>query len=493
MKSSSNRPRWALKPLYFGIVAVLVLLSSAQLFAQASPPKAYMTQFVAYEGQVQPLLTEQMAKVVRERLEADPTVKLLPMMTAEDAAAGPSPAIVEATRLFGVGRAQYVDQRFDEAAESFASALDYFEKNVADIEDWARIESLLFHLSASYAHSGQAEEAKQVMRRLIAFNPQYAVGEEQQLPESYRGDFEALQKGIAKQKKGGLDLSGVEEGAEVWVDGSLKIVTPLAVEGLSQGTHFLVLRLDDREYGALVTVGAGESTPITAVLEADVGAGGAPEAQLAERLSKGQVNDELRLAWRDLVDRTAAGVIISPLVFVADNELVVQTFIYEAESTKLRALEVQRFDIDLLNINVNGYMLTQIIINALYDQGLGELVDGEKSYSPDLYQSAVVAVVAPEETKDPVKEPDSGDQQAVDHQGDPKGGQDQEVITISDQDDPNLYSTYVVDEDEDSWLTSPWLWSGVGVALVGAAVITAVVLTAEDETKVTGFNAKLNW
>ncbi|MDX9724076.1 MAG: hypothetical protein RBU37_25230, partial [Myxococcota bacterium] len=402
----SRKLRWpALYPARLAFLALALSIGLGSATALGQTPKAYMSDFVGYEGQVADHLREQVSRAVRQRLEADPSVELQAKLV--EGAKTTNPAIVEARRLYESGRAQYVDQRFSEASSSLLQALDYFEKNVSDIDDWAMLGKLLYRLSTAQFQAGMQQEASETMRRLLSFDPTFELSLEEELPEAYRLAFADEKKNAASKGSGSIDTSAIEAGAEVWVDGELRGVAPLSIEPVAPGSHFLVLRSATGVFGSMIVVEAKKATVASVSLVAT--AAESPEIALQNALRDGVVGDDVRLAVRDLASRTAASFIVFGIIVPMDDGLALRPYVYDVSKSSLRGLEHVVFDRDLLSVNVDGYKVARAIIDALFDDKKGELIEGSSTFSPATFAPVVVTdpvvkdpVVTDPVVKDPV-------------------------------------------------------------------------------------------
>ncbi|PJB42467.1 MAG: hypothetical protein CO108_11605 [Deltaproteobacteria bacterium CG_4_9_14_3_um_filter_63_12] len=460
------------------LVLVTLLASSTAALAQGSP-KLYMPDFVGYQNQAQSRIVEQITKVVRQRLDADPTVAVLPQLTGATEVISVSPAITEATRLYEAGRGQYVDQRFEDAAKSLTQALDYLETNTTDITDWSMVEDSLFRLSIAYQHIGDETQSSEMIRRLLAYNPEFTFASDEELPEAYAASFADSVKRLKKKGNGSLDTSSVEVGAEIWVDGKVRGATPMSIEDLGAGTHFVVLRKDGAAYGSLVTIEAKKATALSASL-VKKGAEGSPEAALVGALATGEIGDSVRFAARDLANRSAAAYVVAALIVPVDEGFAVQALLYTTETKTLRLLEPSIFDKELLSVNVDGYKLSKKVIDAIFDASLGTVVESTEVIGPENFKakSEVTALVTGKVLPDYTNDVDTTTDET---------NSDTTIVTPKDEE---LIKGFPLAQDH--WYENPWLWTGVGVGVAGAAILT-IVLMSDSGTDVTGFNATIEW
>jgi hypothetical protein len=469
------------------LAAVLMwgLLAPQSVWAQAPPPKVYLGDFANHKDAAKPLLVEQISRTIRDRLGASAGISLTPQLRSNG---GLNPAIAEAVKHYEAGRAHYVAQHYSDAAASFTQALFHFEKNAADIKDWKMVETLLFRLASSQFQAGDAAGGEETIARLLAFNTEFALPSED-LPQTFKDRFVAVQAAHKKLAPGKLDTRSVNPtGAEVWVNGKVRSVTPVEVANVAPGSHFIVLRKDGASAGLYLKVEPGKTVEVQATLSETSAESQSPEGPLRDALRGGVVSDALRQALQEMADRAAVRFVVVGLVVNGNTELRAVPVVFDREEKTLRILKSTSFDRDLLNLNVNAYQTTRDIAAALRDPALGQLVAATDS--PDIAAvPAAVAVVTPDKTP-PVKTPP--DKTPPDKTPPDKTPPNRTNFTkISDPiDEPVTGPT-----DDGSWYTNPWVWTGI-TAGVAAVVITTLAITMssdDDGNQNPGFNATISW
>lgn len=458
------------------LLFVMVLALGWSSLAQAQTPKVYVVDFPAFRGQATDLITEQITKVTRDRMDADPTVNLLPRLAM--GGGGLNPALAEATRLYEVGRSNFVGQNFDEAIKNFEGSLAFLEGNLADVTDWSMVEEILFSLASSYFGAGKTDEATSMIRRLIAFRPEFEAPQTEDTPKELIALFDKTRKRQLK-RQGKLDTSGVTaEGAEIWIDGSIRGATPMKIEDLVEGTHFVVLRKGDASLASLVTIEKKK----TYKLRGELIEKPSPEDALTNILTSGQVGPDAARASRDIANATAASFVVSAVIVPMKDGYDVLPFVYNAEVATLRRLDPVPFDKDLLNVNVDGYTLSRDVIDAVYDPSMGVVVDDN-----------TVCDASPEgvaELKGVSLSSGGGNDTIKIDPGDGNNGN-------GNNGDSGLITDRPVDTDEENWYENPWVWTGIagGILAIAGGVVLALYLTDNlgGGGDTSGFNATIQW
>jgi hypothetical protein len=428
------------------------------------------------------LLVEQISQTIRDRLSANSALNVSAPMRS---AGGINPAIAEGIKLYEAGRAHYVSQHYGDAATSFTQALFHFEKNPAGIRDWKLIETLLFRLAAARFQANDPSGADDALSRLFAFNPEFALPAED-LPDAFKARFATQTAAYKKLAPGKLDTSGVDPtGAEVWINGKVRSVTPVEVANLNPGNHFIVLRKDGASMGMMLRVEPQKTLSLQTTLTPAASQNQSPEAPLLDALRPGTVNDAVRQQLTDLADLAAVRFVATGLVFQSGNELRVAPLLFDRHDSTLRALKHTSFDRDLLNLNVNAYQTARDLGAAIRDPATGTLIAPTDS----LDLTAITVAVAPPTTSTttPTTPPPTTTP--------PKDPPKSKPLTFTSDplaDDPDAFSHDT--STSDAWYASPWLWTGVGIG-VAAIVITTLALTLGDDDATTqpGFNARISW
>ena len=274
----------------------------------------------------------------------------------------------------------------------------------------------------------------------------------------------------------------IPSGAEVWINGRLVGTTPDKLKDIKPGKHFVTLKKGDLIHGERVEITSKKKTLLRATLQKNVKSSD-PSTALAEGLSSGLIDDEIKGLMATLAERTATDHVAAVLVIPVDDQLRVLPLLYSHQMGALRRLDPVDFDKDLVNVNVDGYALARNINKGIQDTDQGALILEPYDASP---KAKVVAVI------EPVVRNGGDGNVGVGNGGDGNVG-------VGNGGDGNVGVGNGGDvgnggEDGDPWYTNAWLWTGVGVG-VAAIVITSVLLTTGDEgaSPATGFNATIVW
>lgn len=122
------------------------------------------------------------------------------------------------------------------ATADFRDALDFLQQADLSREFPAMIDAWVMK-AAGHATGGEAAPAKRDIEAVVALNPRAEFS-----PTYFSPDFlkyADTQKKQVANAKGQLLVKTEPAGARVWVDGQLRGVSPITVDGLSAGKHFV--------------------------------------------------------------------------------------------------------------------------------------------------------------------------------------------------------------------------------------------------------------
>jgi tetratricopeptide (TPR) repeat protein len=130
------------------------------------------------------------------------------------------------------GRDKYFGAYFDEAIRYFQealrdSSLDYRDSTIA-----------YSFLAASNAKLGRLADRDEYFRKILRRNIDANLRDEL---EEFSQDFEAVRAQVKSERPCRLTVASTPEGATVYVDGSARGQTPLAIESLPSGSTYAVM------------------------------------------------------------------------------------------------------------------------------------------------------------------------------------------------------------------------------------------------------------
>lgn len=179
-----------------------------------------------------------------------------------------------------------------EAANQAARAREAFEKMGGYLEPLARYKESLLILGASNAMQGDIGKAQKAFLDLLLLDRHI------ELPKSqYEGFvidvFHKVEKSLSEQPRGSLSLKSEPPGANLYLDGKLRDVTPVSMDGLVAGRHLIMVKMPGYEnWGQVVQVEPGEHAVLTVKLTP--GQAGAGFVRISSRACKAVSDSDLR-------------------------------------------------------------------------------------------------------------------------------------------------------------------------------------------------------
>lgn len=179
-----------------------------------------------------------------------------------------------------------------EAAKQAASAREAFEKMGGYLDPLSRYKESLLILGASNAMQGDIGKAQKAFLDLLLLDRHIELPKNQF--EGFVIDvFRKVEKSLSEQPRGSLSLKSDPPGANLYLDGKLRDVTPVSMDGLVAGRHLIMVKLPGYEsWGKVVRVEAGAHAVLTVKLTP--GQAGAGFVRISSRACKAVSDSELR-------------------------------------------------------------------------------------------------------------------------------------------------------------------------------------------------------
>lgn len=193
---------------------------------------------------------------MRELLDEDERYDVLPLDEALGSAAASEgkQAIARAETLFAQGREAYDTLDLDVAIERLNDALRDLEQHAAYLQDIGKVADVLMLLGATHILRGEDGKGRERLMQAIAIAPDVEPDPAVFNP-TMRNTFRSASNSVKKSKRVALSVSSNPSYAQVYVDGNFAGVSPITVDGLTEGRHFLRLVKDGyNDFGSVVSV-----------------------------------------------------------------------------------------------------------------------------------------------------------------------------------------------------------------------------------------------
>ncbi|MFU8803984.1 MAG: PEGA domain-containing protein [Bradymonadaceae bacterium] len=502
MSARFSKYRLPLGSLWFLIVAGLVMMAPVQVFAeeggdeaepaeeaeQAPPaaqpaapaPKVFLMPTDSVRDEVTQIVTERVGESLRDNMRREGRIELLPtwaqIQRKLEAGQQTSAATAEAERLYTSGIGLLTAGENQRAAETFQRSVDMMEQNIADLHNFEILADALANLSLAYFHAGFDLDARQNMQRFAHLRPKAKLDEEK-YPKELRDIFNDEQGRVEKAGDGKLVITANIEGAQVFIDGLPRGETPVTVEDVGFGHHYLVVR-DGRggTWSEQIRVrGRGQEQ----TFEITLGDGSAPVAEdrasqtgfftdLREAFKTGEFGEDLAPYLQELATRTGAQYVVWVVLVRDRSASIAHPFVYRVKDGKMASLPEQSFNIELSNLRVGVNSLNDDIIKAILKMPEERIVSAVSLGAPRVVTETPVVVA---EAKPPLPVP----------QAEPRD----EGIIAAPAEMPSETKTR-------AWHYVGW---GGAALLVGGAVAGSVYLLTQGDgaTKSAGFDAEVQW
>lgn len=368
------------------IAIFVVLTSPATLFAQGGPkPRLFMMPTQSVNNSTSSIIPERIGEQVRQGVRQDGRVELMPkfeeIRKRLGATGQSSAAIAEAEQLYTSGIGLLTAGEDKQAAETFQRAVDLMEENIADISNFDVLADALSNLALAYNNAGFDLDARKRMKLFAQIKPDATLD-----PEKYDKELIEIYEDEAKKiKKGGpgkLEVAANIEGAKVFIDGVEKGVTPLTVEDVGFGHHYLVVRAPagDAVWAEKIRVkGRKKQQSFKAELgkkaEGQVAdAAGEQDgdeptfyADLKGQIASGRFGTDLQPYLKELTTQTGAQYVSWVLMYKEGSDYRAAPFVYRASDGLIAQGDGVNFNIELSNLRVGVTELSEIIVKLVID------------------------------------------------------------------------------------------------------------------------------
>jgi hypothetical protein len=291
-------------------------LSSEVTQAQADEVTAFVRDQVGQQDGVSVKAVEGSTTSVDERLSAARASVAEALQTAEKAA------------QLAKGR------KVKPAADAYAGAATALLARFEGLENFSAVEQALWQQASLRYLLGAEDEAKKVLADLVRLSPGFVPP---QGSDTLSAAYDKARAEAKAQATGRLELVTSPPGATVTLDGRDLGETPLAVEGLVPGTHYVrLLKAGAGVVWQARSVGASSPDRWETVL---AGTADGAVARVTKGLRANRFDAALTTAAAEAgKEAGAAFVLIGALRMTADEKLDVRSLLLEASSGKVAEL-----------------------------------------------------------------------------------------------------------------------------------------------------------
>ena len=470
----------------------------------APKPKLMMLPTMSVRGETSSLVPERIGDTTRKRLREGGQVVLMPTFAEIrkqlEGQGASSAVMVEAERLYASGIGLITAGENAKALESFQRAVELMEQNVVDLKNYDVLADALANLALAYHLSGYDLDGRKRIKQFAHLRPEAELN-----PEKYPAQLlELLEQEQAKIEKAGpgkLVVTADVEGAEVIIDGVSRGVTPVTVEDVGFGYHYMVVRGPDGSAWAdqIRVRGRGKEQTFEAELGGGAAvAGGEGDGEGGEKMPTyyvdllAQIEDgafevgELQPYLSELSRQAGAPHIGWVLVYKEGMKYVAAPFVWRASDGALVEVEPSRFNFELSDLTVRVNELSGRIAQATVQMPEGQAVASVSLAEPE---PEPVVSVGDEDADGPDTGEDPSTSPVVKKQPEERDpGQPLEPPPIEEP------------GDEEGSRALRYVGLGAGAVLLTGALVTGGVLLfggggggEPPPAGPTGFEAEVSW
>ena len=484
------------------LVMWLAVLAATPAWAQqaqapAAPvgpkPKVFMLPTQSVQDSITSIVPERIGELLRQQVRQNGRVVLMPtFQEIRDRLGGAghsSAAIAEAEGLYTSGIGLLTAGEDKEAVESFQRALELMEANLADLKNYDVLADTLANLALASFNAGFDLDARKRIKEYAHLRPDATLDPEK-FPKDLRSLFDEEARKVKKAKPGELEITSATPGASVLIDGVDKGVTPVTVEDVGYGHHYLVVRGPGGSvWSEKIRVrGRGKAQSFEAELAAgavaagDAGAegeGAGEEGQLpgyytdlVAAIGSGSFGTDLQPYLAELSTQTGAQLVAWVVMYKKDGQYIAAPFVYGAEEGLFVRAPETSFNIELSNLLVGVRELSESLVAT------ATTMPEDQAFTSVTLEAPVRKPVAAAPTPEPTAT-----------------GRGAEVAARSPYRDAPIQAPPEATPSESGGDTWKYVAIGGGGIAAAALIVGGIVLFADDSNPAAagGFDAEVAW
>lgn len=456
---------------------------------QQPAARMYVLAADGLEGEVTELVISRINETIRDRMGSVGGVELLPTFEAMRGGAsgeGAREAISEARQSYTSGIGLVTAGEYEEAAEVLQPAVDVLEGNVADLSNFDVLSDAMLNLAVAHYQNGYDLDARDYIRQYAYLEPEETL-ERDDYPDGLVELYEDEVRRINEAGTGTVHVDADRPGADVILNGESMGETPVTLEEVSFGEHYLVVRDGDWLWSDQIQVrGRGqeqnEEVQLQDVDEADDAEEALPSfyVDLRNTFRTGVFGADMNPYLEELAAQTGAEYIAWTLVEHDGTEYAVIPFVYRVDDGLMIQGEEVRFLQDLTNVLSRSNQVSDTLAAAVVHMSEEQAVD-----EVELVEEQ--EVVAEQEVSDEDVVVDETDDEMAMIEDESEGD-----IPVPDQapDDSGIDAP-MPDEPLEEESSNCKMYMGLGGTAAGVLAGTMFFLLRSGDP--TGFDAEVEW
>lgn len=257
--------KWTWTPLLYALSAALCLCASGG--ALAADGVSVATVVVGKDSPSEAAAVR-VGQIVRTGYQRNPRYSVLDLARfLDDADEAPAKQRLKAAEeALERGMSAYDAFDLEAALESLAEAVIAYEQALTALEDIEPVIDAYKFQGATYALTGDEKNAVVAFKRAFALDPAVSL-DGGAFPDTVITLFEEARKEAEKTPTGAMTVYATPAAAAVWVDGRFRGASPIVIESLPQGRHYVRVERDGYlPYAAAVDVGRASEETVQATL-----------------------------------------------------------------------------------------------------------------------------------------------------------------------------------------------------------------------------------
>jgi hypothetical protein len=182
--------------------------------------------------------------VVRDRVDAHDRLRLIEPARAlsGDPRTREEETIDRARAALADGRKAYDALGLDDAIARLGQAVSLYQQSGPLLGDLGEMKTALAYLGAALTLRGSAEEGVSTFYELLTVDPSFTLPSK--FPPTVGKVFDGAVDRLNDAKSGSVEIYSTPPHAAVFLDGEYRGVTPLTVDALTSGTHYVRIEKD---------------------------------------------------------------------------------------------------------------------------------------------------------------------------------------------------------------------------------------------------------
>lgn len=344
-------------------LALAVVLATNAARAEA-PARVTVVPYAPLYGTLPQSLGDKATSALADELAAQDSLKVVEATdgAAAKKAAAPGEAelaaakkkVAEANSLFTRADSFAKGRRFKQAADTYERGIKFFLQGLQGADDLAPLADAHVQLAVARVRLGQEDGARKVLADLARLDPMRELREEDVSKTIVEWHAQARREAFA-QARGELKIESTPAGALVKFNGQEVGETPLVLQGVLPGTHYV--SIEKAGHGVAfeqVTVESRDRESLSVELVG--GQKGGPLAELSSVLAGNELNAAAVELARTIGQKSGADFVLFGALYQPSSDFVqAKTWALRTEDGAIAEQPAMQFDVEMLNAAIEVF------------------------------------------------------------------------------------------------------------------------------------------